>query len=181
MNFEQLFKQTSPEEISDNVFTAVGTLTGNEFYTITAGKENHYNSMVGSGGGLGVYMKMPATWCLLRSDRYTLEIMEKIGTYTLSYFPAEHKKQVLFLGSKSGRDSEKMKETQLTSIRTPTGNMSFKEANIIIECKLLVLSTVTLDELCAQEAKDYVSEEYKDENHYRKLAFGEITHVWVKK
>ena len=44
LNFDQLFKQISPEEIRDNVFT----LVGKDFFVITAGKENHYNSMVGS-------------------------------------------------------------------------------------------------------------------------------------
>ena len=47
MNFYQLFKQISPEEISDNVFT----LVGKDFTVITAGKEDHYNSMTASGGG----------------------------------------------------------------------------------------------------------------------------------
>ena len=37
MNFDQLFKQISPEEICDNVFT----LVGKDFYVITAGKEDH--------------------------------------------------------------------------------------------------------------------------------------------
>jgi hypothetical protein len=32
MNFDQLFKQISPEEISDNVFT----LAGKDFFAITA-------------------------------------------------------------------------------------------------------------------------------------------------
>ncbi|WP_024620055.1 flavin reductase [Metaclostridioides mangenotii] len=181
MNFEQLFKQISPAEICDNVFTTVGTFTGKEFYVITAGKEAHYNSMIGSGGGLGIFFKKPATWSILRSDRYTLEMIEKEQTYTLSYFPNEYKERVLFLGDKSGRDSEKMKEVKLTGVQTPTGNMSFKEARLIIECKLQVLTTVSPNDICAQEAKDFVSEEYKEESQYRKIAFGEITHVWVKK
>ena len=50
MTFNQLFIPSSPEEISDNVFKMVGK----DFFVITAGNEVHYNSMVGSGGGLGV-------------------------------------------------------------------------------------------------------------------------------
>ena len=59
----------------------------------------------------------------------------------MSYFPDEYKEQVLFLGSKSGRDSEKMKEVELTSVQTPSGDMSFKEARLIIECKLTQITT----------------------------------------
>jgi flavin reductase (DIM6/NTAB) family NADH-FMN oxidoreductase RutF len=177
MNFDQLFKQISPEEISDNVFTLVGKV----FPVITAGRQNHYNSMTASGGGLGMIFKKPTTWCILQASRYTLEIIQKEQTYTMSYFPDEYKEQVLFLGSKSGRYSEKMKEVGLTSVQTPSGNMSFKEARLIIECKLTELTTPVPGDFYTQEAKDYIKEAYKEASDYRKYLFGEITHVWVKK
>lgn len=176
MNFDQLFKQISPEDISDNVFT----LVGKDFYAITAGKKDHYNSMIGSGGGLGMLFKKPSTWCVVRSDRYTLEMILEEQTYTLSYFPDEHKKQMFFLGSKSGRDSEKMKDVGLTSIETPSGNISFEEARLIIECKLTQLTTPNLDDFYTQEAKDYLEEAYQEPSDYRKYLFGEITHAWIK-
>ena len=114
-------------------------------------------------------------------DRYTLEIIQKEQTYTLSYFPNEYKEQMLFLGSKSGRDSEKMKEVELTSVQTPTGNMSFKEARLIIECKLTQLTIPNPNDFYIQEDKDAIKEAYKEANHYRKYVFGEITHVWEKR
>ena len=177
MEFDQLFKQISPEEISDNVFT----LVGKDFTVITAGKEDHYNSMTASGGGMGMLFKKPTTWCILQANRYTLEMIQKEQTYTLSYFPHEYKEQILFLGSKSGRDSDKMKEVELTSVQTPSGNMSFKEARLIIECQLTQITTPNPGDFYTQEAKDYINEAYKDESEYRKYVFGEITHVWIKK
>ncbi|MDR1090555.1 MAG: hypothetical protein LBL79_05715 [Prevotella sp.] len=177
MNFDQRFKQISPEEIHDNVFT----LVGKDFFAITAGKKDHYNSMIGSGGGFGMLFKKPTTWCLLRADRYTLEMIEKEQTYTLSYFPNEYKEQMLFLGSKSGRDNKKMKEVELTDIQTPCGNISFEEARLIFECRLTQLTTPNLDDFYTQEAKDYLNEAYKEASDYRKYLFGEITHIWVKR
>jgi flavin reductase (DIM6/NTAB) family NADH-FMN oxidoreductase RutF len=176
MNFDQLFKQISPEEICDDVFT----LAGKVFPIITAGKAENYNAMTGSGGGFGVLFKKPATWCILRADRYTLELIQREQTYTMSYFPHEYKKQVLFLGSKSGRNSEKMKEVELTSVQTPSGDMSFKEAGLIIECKLTQIITPNPNDFYSQEVKDYLNEIYKEANNYRKYVFGEITCVWVK-
>jgi flavin reductase (DIM6/NTAB) family NADH-FMN oxidoreductase RutF len=177
MNFDQLFKQITPEEISDNVFTLIGKV----FPIITAGKDDHYNSMTASGGGLGLLFVKPTTWCILRGDRYTLEIIQKEQTYTMSYFPKEYKKQILFLGSKSGRESEKMKEIELTSVQTPSGDISYKEARLIIECKLTALTTAIPDDYYIQEAKDAINEAYEEAKVYRKFVFGEITHVWVKK
>ncbi len=176
MNFNQLFKQVSPEEVSDNVFT----LVGKDFFIITAGKKAHYNSMIGSGGGMGMLFKKHTTWCVLRTDRYTLELIREEQTYTMSYFPKEQKEQMLFLGSKSGRDSEKMKEVELTSVQTPSGDMSFKEARLIIECKLTQITTPDPTDFCTQEAKDYINEAYKDASDYRNYVFGEITHAWIR-
>ena len=177
MSFGQLFKQISPEKICYNVFT----LVGKDFFVITAGKKVHYNSMTASGGGLGLLFKKPTTWCILRADRYTLEMIQKEQTYTMSYFRNENKEQMHFLGSKSGRDSEKMKEVELTSGQTPSGDMSFKEARLIIECKLTEITTPNPNDFNTQEAKDAINEAYKEESDYRKYVFGEITHVWIKK
>jgi flavin reductase (DIM6/NTAB) family NADH-FMN oxidoreductase RutF len=85
------------------------------------------------------------------------------------------------LGSKSGRDSKKMEEVELTSVQTPSGDMSFKEARLIIECRLTALTTADPNDFYMQETKDYINDAYKEANVYRKLVFGEITHVWVKK
>jgi hypothetical protein len=74
-----------------------------------------------------------------------------------------------------------MKEVELTSVQTPSGNSSFKEAGLIIECELIQLTTVKTDDFCTQEAKDYVDEAYREAGVYRQYVFGEITHVWVKK
>jgi flavin reductase (DIM6/NTAB) family NADH-FMN oxidoreductase RutF len=130
---------------------------------------------------LGLLFSKPTTWCILQSNRYTLEMIQKEQTYTMSYFTDEYKEQIIFFGSKSGRDSEKMKEVELTSVQTPSGNISYKEARLIFECKLTEITTPNPDDFYTQEAKDYLKEAYKEANDYRKYVFGEITHVWVKK
>ena len=177
MTFDQRFKEIAPEQMRDNIFT----LVGKDFMVITAGNEGHHNSMIGSGGGLGVLFKKPTTWCILQTTRYTLELIQKEQAYTMSYFADEYRGPMLFLGSKSGRDSEKMKEVELTSVRTPCGNMAYKEARLVIECKLTEITTPNPDDFCTQEAKDYIREAYKDPAEVRKYVFGEITHVWVEK
>lgn len=175
ITFNQLFKEISPEEINDSVFT----LVGKDFFAVTAGNLHEYNSMIGSGGGMGVLFKKPTTWCVLRANRYTLELILKTKTYTLSYFPDESKDQMMFLGSKSGRDSDKMKNVELTSIKTPNGNISYREARLIIECRLIQITTPDPDDFYTEEARNYLQEAYKGPNDYRKYIFGEITNVWT--
>jgi flavin reductase (DIM6/NTAB) family NADH-FMN oxidoreductase RutF len=177
MGFAQLFNEISPEDISDNVFT----LMGKDFSVITAGNKEQYNSMVGSGGGMGFVFKKPGIWSIFQQSRYTLELILREQTYTISYFPDEYKKQLMFLGSKTGRGNNKMKEVELTSVKTPSGNITFKEARLIFECKLVQVTTPDFNDFYAQEAKEWINEMYKDPNEIRKYVFGEITHVWIKK
>lgn len=178
MDFEQLFKKITQEEIADkfNIFT----LIGRDYFVVTAGKLEKYNSMVASGGCFGLLFKKPTVMTCLRSDRYTVELIEKEQTYTLSFFANEYKQQMMFLGSKSGRDSNKMSETKLSAIEIPCGNISFKEARLIIECKLIQITTPALDDFYSQKTKDWLKEAYKSVSDYRKYVFGEIAHVWLK-
>jgi flavin reductase (DIM6/NTAB) family NADH-FMN oxidoreductase RutF len=177
MTFEELFTGISPEEITDNVFK----LVGKDFTVITAGKEAHFNSMTASWGGVGILFNKPVAWCFLRANRYTLEIIKKEHTYTLSYFPDEYKEQVLFFGSKSGRDTDKMKETTLTPVQTPSGNTTYKEARLVLECELSELTTVSPDDFYSQEAKDFIQGGFDEAKEFHKLVFGDITQVWIRK
>ncbi|MDR2495671.1 MAG: flavin reductase [Tannerellaceae bacterium] len=176
-NFEQLFMPVTPENISENVFSLAGKI----FPVITAGCVDNCNAMTASGGGYGVLFKRPATWCILQSTRYTLEMMLKFGSYTLSYFGEEYRDDVLFLGSKSGRDSEKMSEVNLSVIETPLGNVAFREAFLVIECKLVQVTTVHEADFYSEEAINYIGKVYKDPDEYRKYVFGEIRAVWEKR
>jgi len=177
MSFDELFKSVSPGELTDNVFS----LIGKDYTVITAGKADHYNSMVASFGGWGQLFSKPTTWCFLRANRYTLEVIRTENTYTMSYFEDEYKEQVLLFGSKTGRNTDKMKESKLTMVETPSGNISYKEARLIIECKLTEVTTVSPTDFYTQEGKDFVTEAYEDAKDYHKLVFGEITNVWVNK
>jgi len=177
VKFEDIFARIAPEEIQDDVFT----LTGKIFPVVTVGAPDACNSMVASGGGMGLLFRKPATWCVFPSNRYTLELIEKIQAYTLSYFPDEHRERFLFLGTKSGRDSDKMKEAELTAIETPLHNTTFEEARLVIECGLTQISVPQVDDFYSEEAREYLAEAYKDPGEVRKYVFGEIKAVWTKR
>lgn len=177
MDFEQLFKQILPEEIPDDVFT----LFGKVYPIVTVRTSASCNAMVASGGGLAVHFRKPATWLIFPSNRYTLELIKKEQTYTLSFFSDTHREQFMLLGKKSGRNSNKMNEVQLTTIETPLGNMAFEEARLIIECKLTQIATANADDFYSEEAKAYLAEAYTEPGEIRQYVFGEITGTWVRK
>ncbi len=178
-SFEELFKKVEPTELTDNVFK----LVGQDYTVITAGTDSAFNSMTASWGGWGQLFEVPVTWCFLNASRYTLEFIKKEQTYTMTYFPEQFKEQVIAFGSKSGRNSDKMKETTLTHVKTPSNNITYKEAKLVIECKLVEITETNPKDFYSDKGKDFVEKGMKDGNgkEYHKLVFGDITNVWVRK
>lgn len=154
---------------------------GEDFSVLTAGDSNLYNSMVASWGGWGILFERPSIYHFLRSNRYTLELMRKKNTYTVSLFPAEYKDQIMIFGGSSGRDSNKMKETTLTAVATPSGNITYKEAAVVLECKLSEVTTVSPDDFLNDSDKQFVVDAHAETGEYHKMIFSEITNVWVRK
>ncbi len=175
--FDELFTAIDAAAIDESVFR----LVGQDYTVITSGSANNFNSMVAGWGGFGVLFNQPTTWCMLRANRYTLELIRKEGTYTMAYFDDNFKEQIMAFGMSSGRDSDKMAKTTLTAVRTPTGNPAWKEAKLILECRLTELTTVSPDDFTDQSSKDFVTEAYGETGEYHKLVFGEITAVWARK
>ena len=168
------YMTVSPEEFDENIFN----LVGKDWTVITAGEEP--NSMVASWGGVGIMFNKPVTWCFLRANRYTLEKIKETGFYTMSYFPEQYKGDIMPFGTKSGRNTDKMAQTHLTPILTPAGAPAYKEAKIIIECKLIAAPTVSKDEFYTQEGKDFLQGGYDEAKDWHKLVYGEITKIYVR-
>jgi flavin reductase (DIM6/NTAB) family NADH-FMN oxidoreductase RutF len=175
--FEDIFKQIAPKDIPQDVFT----LVNKDFTVLTGGTSENYNSMIASWGGWGTLFEKPVTWCFLRANRYTLEFIRKDLTYTMSYFENPYKQEIMSFGKQSGRTTDKMKKTNLTAIQTPAGNMTFKEAKIIIECKLFEITTVSPDDFHDDEARKFIIEAHEEAKDYHKIVFGVITNVWIRK
>lgn len=175
--FEKTFSRIEPEMLTDNVFK----LVAKDWTCITSGNDTLFNSMIATFGGWGTMFNKPMTWCMLRANRYTLELIRKEQRFTMCYFDDKYKNELLIFGSKSGRNTNKMKETKLTAIKTPNGSIAYKEARLIIECKLFQITTVNPEDFYSDEAKKFVSEACKELNDCHKLVFGEITGIWIKK
>ncbi len=156
---EDLYVNLKPSEIPDNPIKLIGA----DWMLITAGNQDKFNSMTASWGGYGVWDK-PVAFILVHSDRYTYQFLEKEEYYTLSFYDPVKYRDVLLkiFGRKSGRDTDKVKESGFTPIFTNPG-MAYAEARMIIVCKKKFSAFTGV------------------ENKSHKVYFGEIVSVWVKK
>jgi flavin reductase (DIM6/NTAB) family NADH-FMN oxidoreductase RutF len=92
--------------------------------------------MTVSWGSLGTMWNKPFAMVVVRPTRYTYQLMEKYETFTLCAFPEQHRKALSLLGSKSGRDGDKIAESGLTpEAATIVAAPCFAEAELVLECR----------------------------------------------
>lgn len=127
------YKNLDPFQLKDNIFD----LLDNQWMLITAGNALNFNAMTASWGGFGVLWNKPVATIYIRPQRYTYQFVESSLNFNLAFFDEKYRKTLSFMGSKSGRDFNKPKETGLTPTITPCNNISFAEARLIIDCKKL--------------------------------------------
>ena len=176
-SFEDLFAEHSLAAIDRDVFS----LIGEDFGVLTAGGESDFNSMVIGWGGWGIAFNRPEVFHILRANRYTLEKMREEGRYTLTFFDPAYKGDVMEFGRSSGRDSDKMQKTALHAVTTPSGNIAYKEASIILECTLSEVTTVAQEDFLNPEDRKFIVDAYEDVGEYHKLVFGTVDKVWIGK
>lgn len=135
--------------------------------------QQRYNAMTISWGGLGVMWGKPFTQVVVRPGRYTFEFMEQYDSFTLCAFPRGYRKALTLLGTKSGRDGDKITEAGLTpcaasAVKAP----GYTEADLIIECRKIYWQDLDPSHFLAAEIHDNYTE--KD---YHRVYYGEIVAV----
>lgn len=103
---------------------------------VCAGSMEDYNCMTIGWGMMGNVWKHPgsALTIYVSPDRYTWKYLENNEYFTVSFFPKEYEKDVMYLGLHSGRDEDKVANTRLTPKRMEHG-VGFEEASLTFVCK----------------------------------------------
>lgn len=166
------FREIDFTELKFNPFEKVN----HEWALVTAGDKDSFNTMTVSWGALGAMWNKPVAMVFLRPQRYTKEFVDKCETFTMSFFPKECKKALSLLGSKSGRDSDKVNESGLTPAFID-GTVTFEEAEITLICRRL-FGPQQLDP--SAFAVTGMDAEFYPDKDYHSLYFGEIVKTLVK-
>ncbi len=139
---------------------------------LTAGdfEKGDFNAMTVGWGTFGAMWNRPIAQAVVRPVRYTYEFMERYGSFTLCAFPEEQRAALQILGSKSGRDGDKIAEAGLTPIAsTEVTAPGFAEAELIVECRTIYWH----DFDPAHFVEPAIAEAYPDRDYHRSY-FGEI-------
>lgn len=165
------YKSIAPDKIPGNIIK----MLRDDWMLITAGNDQQFNMMTAGWGGLGMMFGKPVAFCFIAPTRFTYQLMEKGDTYTLSFYTETYRDALKVCGSKSGKDTDKVKASGLTPLTTPNGSKAFSEAWMIIECSKTVAQSITPEAITDPKLK----EEWSTKQLY-KMFIGEIVNVWVK-
>jgi flavin reductase (DIM6/NTAB) family NADH-FMN oxidoreductase RutF len=95
-----------------------------------------YNAMTVSWGSLGIMWGRPFAQVVVRPSRYTHGFSEASGDFTLCAFPERLRGALNVLGSKSGRDGDKIALAGLTPVASRmVSSPAFAEAELVLECR----------------------------------------------
>lgn len=142
---------------------------------LTTKGSDEVNSMTISWGNVGRMWNRPVFMAMVRKERYTYKLIEESNEFTVSIPYEDMKKEVAFLGSKSGRDMNKLEELNIKTLRgevTDTPVLDIK--GLHFECKVVYKTEMTDKDLDS----DIKNKWYGKESHHT-LYFGEIVASYV--
>lgn len=129
-----VWQKIDPTQISDNPVT----LFSQDWMALAAGQPGNMNAMTIAWGGLGTLWGMnnaAVVTVYVEPSRYTHQFMEKNEYFTVTTFPEQYKKALQYIGSRSGRNEDKIANAGLSVSFTELGNPIFNEARLAIECR----------------------------------------------
>jgi flavin reductase (DIM6/NTAB) family NADH-FMN oxidoreductase RutF len=168
---EKRFEEITIKNLPDNVFH----LLDEQWMLIAAGKKESFNFMTASWGSFGVLWDKPIATIFIRPHRHTLSFIENNDFFTLSFFNSNYKRMLSYSGQHSGRNVDKIKETGLVTTLTPSGNLTFEQARMVIECRKLYHDELKPDKFVV---KEIIHRTYPDKD-YHKIFIGEIIHCYL--
>lgn len=130
------------------------------------------NAMTASWGGVGELWGKDVVFVFIRPQRYTKEFVDKAQTLSLSFFDESYRKMYNYMGSKSGRDFDKIKEQNLT-VTIEDGAPVFAQAEHTIIAKKLYVQR--LEKECFLD-KTEIEKWYKA-NDYHDMYIAEIINI----
>ena len=150
----------------------IHALFGKQWLILTSGdfEKGHYNGMTIAWGSLGLMWNKPFAQVVVRPTRHTYTFMEEYPTFTLCAFSKEYRSALNLMGSRSGRDCDKIAEAGLTPVSSSVISApGYAEAELVIECQKIFYDDFKPDHFIDPDIDKNYS--LKD---YHRIYYGEI-------
>lgn len=147
-------------------------MIGSDWFALTAKKGDKVNTMTAGWGGFGVMWGKNVAYIVVRDSRYTKEFMDSADSFSMTFFDnsPENKKILGYLGSVSGRNEDKIKNSGL-NVDYYEDTPYINEGSTVYICKKLYLSPMPAD--CFIDVS--IDSTWYSDKDYHNLYIGEIT------
>ena len=153
---------------------------------LTTKTKEKVNTMTISWGTLGIEWGKPIFTTFVRESRFTKAQLEENGEFTVNIPYGEFDKKILgFCGTKSGRDTDKIKELGLTleepeSILVP----GIKELPLTLECRVIYKQEQNPEAISDENTEKFYPKEVEGTFHganrdYHTAYYGEIVKAYI--
>ena len=142
---------------------------------LTAGVKGDFNTMTISWGGFGTLWNKPVVTVYVKPIRYTYKFMENNDYFTVSFYDDKYKKDLITLGTKSGKDVDKISLTGLNPFFL-YDSVTFKEAKITLICKKIYYQDMDLEVIEKNLTSDIYDRFYGDYPIHR-MYIGEVIDI----
>ncbi len=143
---------------------------------MTTCADGKVNTMTIGWGTMGIQWGKPIFIAYVRESRYTKELVDKNGEFTINIPYGAYDKSILgFCGTKSGRDVDKIKQLGLTLEAGETVSVpAIKELPLTLECKVIYKQ-----EQDKEAIAPFAMERYYTAGDFHTAYYGEITAAYI--
>lgn len=148
---------------------------------LTTAAEGRVDTMVIGWGSLGVVWSKPVFKVLVRESRYTKELLDKNGEFTVNVpLAAVDKNIIAVCGTKSGRDMDKFKELGLhTKAGQTVAVPAIRELPLTLECKVIYRQDQDPDAIEPDSYARFYAKGTRNEGDHHTVYYGEITAAYI--
>lgn len=142
---------------------------------LTTKKNGKVNTMTIAWGGINFVWTKPVFVVYVRYTRDTYEMLKDNDEFTVSVpLSSDLRKELMYCGTKSGRDTDKIKDCNLTLVKgrkleTPI----IKECDLHYECKIIYKQAMEPNTLINE-----VKSRHYNNNNFHMIYYGEIVDVY---
>lgn len=168
-----MFKKIIVNDYCTNIFKDLKE----KWALCTAGTIENHNTLTIGWGSIGVLWRKNVFTAYVRGSRHTNDYLINSDYFTISYYDEKYRKDLTMYGTLSGRDVNKDEISGFT----PTlfdGQVSYKEANVVIVCKKIYFDVFNKDLFLDDSVVKFYEASKTDETvHY--FYIGEIESIFI--
>lgn len=167
------FAVISPAEFQCRPFNMIEK----DWFVITTQKGgDNANAMTANWAGIGFLWWEPVAFTFIRPQRFTHDLIDSTDAHSIALFDEAYRKQLVFCGEASGRDTDKAKECGFTLL-WHDGIPFFAEAEIVMLCRKMAKQPLSPDGFI----DPVIGEKAYPERDYHDLYISKILKILVKK